>query len=128
MAFDLLKELKRIDEHFKNIDLEQFEKDLIECGFGKIKPGPLAMDDTITEKDTAIYNNIKMMNQVYSITSHESIIINVDLRNVITYNEIYCKSKKRYKFEEDVMVSKESDYIINIQQSGLHICNNYEVA
>ena len=49
---ELIEELKRIDEYFENINtpekLEQFKKDLIECGYGRIKPGPLAMDNVIT--------------------------------------------------------------------------------
>ena len=56
---ELIEELKRIDEYFENINtpekLEQFKKDLIECGYGRIKPGPLAMDDVITEEDMWIY-------------------------------------------------------------------------
>jgi hypothetical protein len=56
--FELLEELKRVYEHFENIDLEQFEKDLIECGFGKIKPGPLATDGVLSENEIKILETI----------------------------------------------------------------------
>ena len=51
----LIERLKKIDEYFENMPQEVFEEKLTKAGFGKIKPGPLAMDDVITEEDMWIY-------------------------------------------------------------------------
>ena len=48
----LIERLKKIDEYFENLPQEVFEEKLTKAGFGKIKPGPLAMDDVITEEIT----------------------------------------------------------------------------
>jgi len=58
---NLIEILKKIDEYFDNINtpekIKKFEKLLIECGYGRIKPGPLALDpdDVLTEEDMWIY-------------------------------------------------------------------------
>ena len=51
----LIEELKKIDEYFENMPQEVFEEKLIKAGFGKIKPGPLAMNEVITKEDLRIY-------------------------------------------------------------------------
>ena len=116
---ELIEELKRIHEHFKEIrsspeKLKQFEKDIIECGYGRIKPGPLAMDDVITEDDMWIYK----------VGSNKPLIIKIDMNEEIVGNlkAIICTNTN--DDEGYVLMDMEQcninypDYNFNIMESS----------
>ncbi len=71
---NLIEKLRKIDEYFDNIntseELEQFEKLLIECGYGRIKAGQLALneDDILTKEDMWIYD----VDSIYTIYENDN--------------------------------------------------------
>lgn len=56
---DLIKKLQEIKEHFNNISDEDFEKNLINAGYGEIKPSSKSnmelLSEEILEKEITTY-------------------------------------------------------------------------
>ncbi len=126
---ELIEELKRIHEHFKDIrsspeKLKQFEKDIIECGYGRIKPGLLAMDDVITEEDMWIYrvgsNKPGIIINITVSESKEYIII--PSVNTLKCNEKHIPMDNLTNMKTDDLKkcnTLSSDYTIDINEDDL---------